>query len=186
MQPKINKLIKKKKSLVPSSCQWSILTTSAWCHQIQTDFCSNKLLKFLICLNLSFNSSNDWVFVLPEVGTWNLIALINRIQICFPYDSSKEAKRFKAIIPTSKHNIGTSLVAHWLRIRLPMQGTRVRSLVWEDPTCRRATKPVRHNYWPRVPQLLKPARLEPVLCNQKPPQWEAPEMQWRVAPTRCN
>ena len=41
---------------------------------------------------------------------------------------------------------GTSLVARWLRIRLPMQGTRVRSLVREDPTCRGATEPVRHNY----------------------------------------
>ena len=28
-----------------------------------------------------------------------------------------------------------------------MQGTQVRSLVQEDPTCRRATKPMRHNYW---------------------------------------
>ena len=26
-------------------------------------------------------------------------------------------------------------------------GGRVRSLVWEDPTCRRATKPACHNYW---------------------------------------
>ena len=33
-----------------------------------------------------------------------------------------------------------------LRIRLPMQGTQVRSLVWEDPTCRGATKPASHNY----------------------------------------
>ena len=41
---------------------------------------------------------------------------------------------------------GTSLVGQWLRIRLPMQGTQVRALVWEDPTCRGATKPVRHNY----------------------------------------
>ena len=41
---------------------------------------------------------------------------------------------------------GTSLVAQWLRIRLPMQGTWVRALVWEDPTCRGATKPVRLNY----------------------------------------
>ena len=39
-----------------------------------------------------------------------------------------------------------SLVAQWLRILLPMQSTRVRALVWEDPTCRRATKPVHHNY----------------------------------------
>ena len=39
-----------------------------------------------------------------------------------------------------------SLVAQWLRIHLPMQRTQVRALVWEDPTCRGATKPVRHNY----------------------------------------
>ena len=39
----------------------------------------------------------------------------------------------------------TSLVAQWLRIRLPMQGTLVRALVQEDPTCRRATKPMRHS-----------------------------------------
>ena len=41
---------------------------------------------------------------------------------------------------------GTSLVAQWLGICLPVQGTRVRALVHEDPTCRGATKPVRHNY----------------------------------------
>ena len=40
----------------------------------------------------------------------------------------------------------TSLVAQWLRICLPMQGTRVPALVQEDPTCRRATRPVSHNY----------------------------------------
>ena len=34
----------------------------------------------------------------------------------------------------------------WLRIRLPMQGTRVQSLVQEDPTCRGSTKPMCHNY----------------------------------------
>ena len=39
-----------------------------------------------------------------------------------------------------------SLVAQWLRICLPMQGTRVRALVWENPTCHGATGPVSHNY----------------------------------------
>ena len=79
-----------------------------------------------------------------------------------------------------------------------MQKTRVQALVQEDPTCRRATKPVRHNYWAcalqpvrhnywaRVPQLLKPVRLEPVLHNEKPLQWEARAPQWRVDPAHPN
>ena len=79
-------------------------------------------------------------------------------------------------------NMGTSLVAQWLRIHLPMQGTRVWALVREDPTCRGATKPVRLNYWAHMPQLPKTTDLEPVLCNkEKPPQWEARAPQRRVA-----
>ena len=45
-----------------------------------------------------------------------------------------------------KNKNRASLVAQWLRIRLPMQGTRIRALVQEDPTCRGAAKPVRHSY----------------------------------------
>ena len=41
---------------------------------------------------------------------------------------------------------GASLAAQWLRICLLMQGTRVRALVWEDPTCHGATRPMSHNY----------------------------------------
>ena len=60
-----------------------------------------------------------------------------------------------------------------------MQGTRVQALVREDPTCRGATKPMRHNYWDCTLepvshnywahglQLLKPTFLEPVLSNKK-------------------
>ena len=74
---------------------------------------------------------------------------------------------------------GTSLVAQWLRIRLPMQGTWVWALVQEDPTCHGATtpmhhsywacalEPVSHNYWARVLQLLKTVRLESMLCNKR-------------------
>ena len=45
-----------------------------------------------------------------------------------------------------KHSTWTSLVVQWLRIHLPMQGTQVRALAQEDPTCRGAAKPVSHNY----------------------------------------
>ena len=69
---------------------------------------------------------------------------------------------------------------------MPMQETRVWSLVWEDPTCCGATKPVHHNYWAcalepgncsywaQVPQLLKPACPRACTLQQKkPPHWEA-------------
>ena len=46
----------------------------------------------------------------------------------------------------SRLGMWASLVAQWLRICLPMQGTRVRALVWEDPTCWGATGSVSHNY----------------------------------------
>ena len=67
-----------------------------------------------------------------------------------------------------------------------MQGTRVRALVQEDPTCRGATKLVRHNYWAytleptshnywaHVPQLLKPEHLEPMLRNKRSHRNEKP------------
>ena len=67
-----------------------------------------------------------------------------------------------------------------------MQGTQIRALVQEDPTCRGATKPVRHNYcawalepashnyWAHVPQLLKPAGLEPVLRSKRSQDNEKP------------
>ena len=49
------------------------------------------------------------------------------------------------------HNVGTSLVVQELRICLPMWGTQVRPLVWEDPTCQGATKSMHHDYWACVP-----------------------------------
>ena len=50
------------------------------------------------------------------------------------------------LYPLNRGNFGTSLVAQWLRIRQQMQGTRVRALVQEDPTCHGATKSMRRNY----------------------------------------
>ena len=75
-----------------------------------------------------------------------------------------------------------------------MQGTQVRALVWEDPTCRGATKPVRHNYRACEPQLLSPHATTTEACaprahalqQGKPPQWEAHVPQQRVAPAHHN
>ena len=82
------------------------------------------------------------------------------------------------LVPWKIHALWTSLVTQWLRIHLPMQGTRVRALVQEDPTCLGAAKsvshnhwacalePTSHNYWAHVPR----AR---ALQQEKLLQWEA-------------
>ena len=79
-----------------------------------------------------------------------------------------------------------------------MQGTWVQALVREDPTCHRAIKPMRHNYWawalePVLP-LLSPwattteARAPRARAPQqeKPPQWQAHTLQQIVAPGHRN
>ena len=50
-------------------------------------------------------------------------------------------------------------MAQWVRIRLSTQGTRARSLVQKDSTCRGATKPGCQDYWDRAG--------EPALGNQR-------------------
>ena len=90
----------------------------------------------------------------------------------------------------------TSLVAQWLRIRLPVQGTRVRALVREDTTCRGAHVPQLQTLRSRdcEPQLLSPRATTteahvPRACapkQEKPPQCEARTPQRRVAPARRN
>ena len=70
-------------------------------------------------------------------------------------------------------------MAQWLRICLPMQGTRVRALVREDPTCRGATRSVSHNYWACASGACAPQQ-------ERPQQWKARAPQWRVSPACHN
>ena len=111
--------------------------------------------------------TSPWIPQVSVMFLWSVLHLI--LDLC----DIKNASR-------------TSLVVQWLRICLPMQGTQVRALVREDPTCRGAAKPMSHhywvcalepashNYWAHVPQLLKPVHLEPVLCNKRSHRNEKP------------
>ena len=66
-----------------------------------------------------------------------------------------------------------SLVVQWVRLCLPMWGTWIQSLVWEDATCRGATKPECNNY------ALEACTLDPGLVTQScPTLWT----RWTVAP----
>ena len=56
-----------------------------------------------------------------------------------------------------EYHQGASLVTQWKIIHLPVQETRVQSLIWEDPTCHGTTMPMHHSYWA--------CALEPGSCN---------------------
>ena len=56
-------------------------------------------------------------------------------------------------------------MVQWLRICLSVQETQVRSLVWEDPTCLRAAKPVLHYQACTLESVLYKKRSH---CNENP------------------
>ena len=60
---------------------------------------------------------------------------IKQKQYCNKFNKDlKKKKRSISKKKILKKENGTSLVVQWLRILLPMQGTRVQALVQEDPT----------------------------------------------------
>ena len=74
----------------------------------------------------------------------------------------------------------------WVRIYLPMQGTWVWSLVWEDATYLRATKPMCHKYWVQATATEACVPKARALQQEKPLPLEAHTPQGREAPDRCN
>ena len=98
---------------------------------------SEKQLIYILNFRIMFLPVDT---VIPLVGIYHkeIITSENKyVCIC---------KDVQETIICNKETLGASLVVQWLRICLPMQGTRVRALVWEDPTCRGAARPVSHNY----------------------------------------
>ena len=86
-------------------------------------------------------------------ATW-----INHINILSSY-RSRTHKNTHGIRPFIR-NWGTSPVVQWLRLRLPMQGAWVQSLVREwDPTCMPQLRV-------RMPQLRSPCAATKTWCNQ--------------------
>ena len=59
-----------------------------------------------------------------------------------------------------------------------MQQAGVQSLVQEDSACHRETKPLCHNYWTHLLQLLKPPSLQPMLRNKR--------SLWDEKPVHCH
>ena len=100
------------------------------------------------------HTAKDWIiFIITQRGNFLKYTIVNNLE-----KKENENTRCRA-----------SLVAQWWKILLAMRGTPVQFLVWGDPTCCKAAKPLCCNYWAHAPQLLKPMHLEPVLCSKRSP-----------------
>ena len=118
-----------------------------WKHTYYLDNCKKKDMyqnitvylqkNFLIILSSTINTISKIKCILKK---W-IKETLTKIQI------HKSCLKKSTFLYIKNNCLGASLVAQWLRICLPMQGTRVRALVWEDPTCRGTAGPVSQNYW---------------------------------------
>ena len=70
------------------------------------------------------------------------------------------------------------------RLRWSMQEDMGQSLIWEDPTCCTATKPMHHNHWAHAPQLSKPLLRGTHAPLEKHRSEKLAHLNCRVAPAR--
>ena len=144
-------------------------------------------------MNFSYMQQHRWILTKKQTKNPSLSSLLSVYKFIQNNESTTRCLVGHIIWSLLKiWLVGASLVAQWLRIHLPMQGTWIWSLVQEDPTCHGATKPVHHNYWawalepsshnywahapqlPKpersrasVPQLLSPHAAAKTQCSQK-------------------
>ena len=124
-----------------------------------------KVLQVLLS-ELQINAVKSQLHKYRICESWRLYFNLSLRTVRKYYIGEWERKVLGILWP-SKNLLWTSLEVQWIRIRLPMQGTWVQSLVWEDSTCLGAMKPVNHNYWTCA---LEPGSLnERSHRNEKPP-----------------
>ena len=124
-------------------CTW-VPSTGSWKYGVSSfaiGLCQFEPLSFPCCPRVlsdwsSFPQGNNH---LPTSVPLHMLFLLPNAPFPFLYLCSK--------CLSWNATFRTSLVVQWWRIRLPMQGTCVQSVVWEYPTYRGVTEPVLHNYW---------------------------------------
>ena len=111
-------------------------------------------------------------------GSWRRHSMLDHSQVI----QAPQSRVHSVIHLIEVSELGTSLVAQWTGICLPLQGTWVWSLVQEDSTwCRQltlwatTTKTECWNYW-------RPRSRARAPQQENLPQWEAWAAQQRVAP----
>ena len=143
-----------------SSEMWKDPGTGSWKEKIRNS--TSDMLNEIFLLEIPVEIPRSHLYMQPGVQKTNVVGFINligiRTKVVFwamkqddiinEINGEKKWKDWWLKPVAFQNSKGrASLVAQWLRICLPMQGTRVRALVWEDPTRHGATRPMSHNYW---------------------------------------
>ena len=89
------------------------------------------------------NLHKHWELKRANIPTWSSFLNLTRT-----VQETKSTRKSHSQADMLNHKFKSNKpgLARWLRICLPMQRMRVRSLTQEDSTCHRATKPVHQNY----------------------------------------
>ena len=97
------------------------------------------------------------LFSLKYQSLWRLVYLrivfLKQFECYFSLEGDKNKTSWFLVFIFENDQFRTAQGLQWMGIRLPTQQTRVRLLVWRDPTCYGATQLVHHSYWsPHTPE----------------------------------
>lgn len=110
------------------------------CRRIKKwELASNKIFSNRVILSVSWPFPFLFTTAYSATSFSELITIMSLI----PHISHFLSQIFALRLYHSR----ASQVVWWLRSHLPIQETRVRFLIRNDPTCQRATKSMHHSYW---------------------------------------
>ncbi|KAM9083735.1 elongator complex protein 1-like isoform 1-T1 [Megaptera novaeangliae] len=120
----------------PNSQQYKDISIAYGEHLLQEHLCEPAGLVFARC-----GAHEKALSAFLACGSWQQ-ALCVAAQLHLTKDQLAGLGRTLAgkLAEQRKHGDAATVLEQYA------QGTRVRALVWEDPTCRGATRPVSHNY----------------------------------------
>ena len=156
-----------------NTCTWAQNDTSeqpgkGW---LTISLLHNSALLFRLCFS---NPENSHSFCKRLGALWD-------VRSCWkwslgwhpgPFLYAQHSQCLSLSLSLSHTHTQTSLVFQWLRVHLPIQGTQVHFLLWEDSTCHVATRPM------QIKEACTPKACAPQ--EKKTLQWEACAWQQRA------
>ena len=124
-------------NIIPGHIRFLVMLYNFWSTNIQIQH-KEGLVLFLVYQYFQCNLTY-------QISLISLASLLYKEREQIFLDVPLTFWKIPKLVQGKKKTSWASLVVQWLGVRLPVQGTRVRALVREDPMCRGATEPVCHS-----------------------------------------